>query len=118
MNETELILQGFSIELSKMTIAINEMKSAVYTKSKYDELPEWVNIDLAAKLKGGCSPDTMKNKLFLQPCCGTNYKTIGGRKCWRKDDVIAWVEIDDSGLKNYAEKYGVSIPENYERRSA
>jgi hypothetical protein len=118
MNETELILQGFSIELSKITIAINEMKSAVFTKYKYDELPEWINIDLASKLKGGCSPDTIKNKLFLQPCCGTNYKTIGGRKCWRKDDVIVWVGIDDSGLKTYAEKYGVSIPENYERRSA
>jgi hypothetical protein len=118
MNETELILQGFSIELSKITIAINEMKAEVHTKSKYDELPEWININLAAKLKGGCSPDTIKNKLFLQPCCGTNYKTIGGRKCWRKDDVITWVEIDDSGLKIYAEKYGVSIPENYERRSA
>jgi hypothetical protein len=81
-------------------------------------LPEWINIDLAAKLKGGCSLDTIKNRLFLQPCCGTNYKSIGGRKCWKKDDVIAWIEIDDSGLKTYAEKYGVSIPENYERRSA
>jgi hypothetical protein len=118
MTETELILQGFSIELSKITIAVNEMKAAVHAKSQYDELPEWINIDLAAKLKGGCSPDTVKNKLFLQPCCGTNYKTIGGRKCWKKDDVITWVEIDDSGLKAYAEKYGVSIPENYERRSA
>jgi hypothetical protein len=118
MNTTELILQGFSVELSKITIALNEMKEAVSTKSKYDELPEWINIDLAAKLKGGCSLDTLKNRLFLQPCCGTNYKTIGGRKCWRKDDVIFWIGIDDSGLKTYAEKYGVSIPENYERRSA
>jgi Trm5-related predicted tRNA methylase len=118
MTETELILQGFSIELSKITIAINEMKTAVYTKSKYDDLPEWVNIDLAAKLKGGCSPDTIKNKLFLQPCCGTNYKTIGGRKTWRKDDVIAWLDITDSDLKKYADRWGVSIPENYQRRGA
>jgi hypothetical protein len=118
MNITELILQGFSLELSKITIAINEMKEAVQTKSKYDGLPEWINIDLAAKLKGGCSLDTIKNRLFLQPCCGTNYKSIGGRKCWRKDDVISWINIDDSGLKAYAEKYGVSIPGIYEKRSA
>jgi hypothetical protein len=118
MNTMELILQGFTIELSKITIAINEMKEAVQTKSKYDELPEWITIDMAAKLKGGCSLDTVKNRLFLQPCCGTNYKSIGGRKCWKKDDVIQWIDIDDSGLKIYAEKYGVSIPENYERRSA
>jgi hypothetical protein len=118
MNVTELILQGFTIELSKITIALNEMKEEIHTKSKYDELPEWINIDLAARLKGGCSLDTIKNRLFLQPCCGTNYKSIGGRKCWRKDDVVQWIDIDDSGLKTYAEKYGVSIPENYERRSA
>jgi hypothetical protein len=118
MTQTELILQGFSIELSKITLAINEMKTAVYQKTKYDELPEWINVDLATKLKGGCSPEWIKNKLFLQPCCGTNYKTIGGRKCWRKDDVIAWLEITDSELKNYSEKWKVSIPENYEKRSA
>jgi hypothetical protein len=118
MTETELILQGFTIELSKITIAINEMKSAIYRKSKYDDLPEWVTIDLAAQIKGGCSPDTVKNRLFLQPCCGTNYKTIGGRKCWRKDDVIKWVEIDDSGLTAYAKQFNVSIPENYRKRSA
>jgi hypothetical protein len=118
MNTTELVLQGFSIELSKITIALNEIKEAVQTKSKYDELPEWINIDLAVKLKGGCALETIKTKLFLQPCCGTNYKTIEGRKCWRKNDVIVWIDIDDSGLKSYAEKYGVSIPENYEKRSA
>jgi hypothetical protein len=118
MNQTELILQGFSVELSKITLAINEMKTAICLKSKYDELPEWINLDLATKLKGGCSPEWIKNKLFLQPCCGTNYKMVGGRKCWRKDDVIAWLDITDSNLKTYAEKWKVSIPENYERRSA
>jgi hypothetical protein len=94
------------------------MKASAERKSIYDNLPAWINIDLATKLKGGCSPDWVKNKLFLQPCCGTNYKMIGGRKCWKKDDVIAWLEITDSDLKAYAEKWKVSIPANYERRSA
>ena len=116
--ETELILQGFSIELSKITLALNELKAETIKKSKYDELPQWINIDLATKLKGGCSPDWIKNKQFLQPCCGTNFKKIGGRKSWRKDDVIIWLDIADNDLKTYAEKWKVTIPLNYKKRSA
>ncbi|GHU66581.1 hypothetical protein FACS189447_07750 [Spirochaetia bacterium] len=118
MKELELLLQGFSIELSKITLAINEMKAATEKKSIYDDIPAWVTIDLAAKLKGGFSLSAIKNRLFLQPCCGTNYKFIGGRKCWRREDVLTWLEITDSDLKAYAEKWKVSIPLNYERRSA
>jgi len=118
MNQLELVLQGFSLELSKITLAINELKTETINKSKYDELPEWINLDLAIELKGGCSPQWIKNKLFLQPCCGLNYQFIGGRKCWKKDDVIFWLGVTDSGLKGYAEKWKVSIPANYEKRSA
>jgi hypothetical protein len=118
MNNLELILQGFTLELSKITLALNELKAETIRKSKYDNLPEWVNVDLATKLKGGCSPDWIKNTLCLQPCCGTNYKLIGGRKCWRLSDVLDWLEISDSDLKRYAEKWKVSLPLKYERRSA
>jgi len=118
MKEMELLLQGHQIELSKLTLAFNELKNTIGKKTKYDNLPEWVNIDLAAQLKGGCSPVHLKNTLCLQPCCGTNYKSIGGRKCWRLIDVIEWLEIADSDLKKYAKKYGVKLPEKYEKRSA
>jgi len=118
MKEIELILQGHQIELSKLTLAFNELKNTIGNKTKYDNLPEWVTIDLAVQLKGGCSLIHVKNMLFLQPCCGTNSKSIGGRKCWRLKDVIDWLEITDNDLKNYAEKWGVTLPKNYERRSA
>ena len=116
--DVELYLQGYQLELTKMTIALNDLKESIGKKSKYDDLPAWINLDLAAQLKGGCSPDWMKNTLCLQPCCGTNYKLIGGRKCWRKDDIVEWLEISDGDLKNYGEKWKVSIPEKYLRRSA
>lgn len=118
MNVLELTLQGHQLELSKITIALNELKDTIGKKSKYDSLPSWVNIDLATQLKGGCSPAWVKNTLCLQPCCGTNYKLIGGRKCWKLDDVIEWLGIADSDLKQYAEKWKVSLPEKYKRRSA
>ena len=114
----ELILQSFTIELTKISYALEELKDEMRKKSKHDDLPEWINIDQAIKLKGGCSPDWIKNKLFLQPCCGTNYKQIGGRKCWKKDDVIFWLAITDSDLKDYANFWKVQLPETYEKRSA
>jgi len=116
--ETELFLQGHQIELSKLTIAFYQLSETVKSKSKYDSLPSWINVDLAAQLKGGCSPLTLKNDLYLQPCCGTNYKLIGGRKCWKVNDVIEWLEISDSDLKQYSEKWKVKLPEKYLRRSA
>ena len=41
---------------------------------------------------------------------------VGGRRCWKKDDVIAWLSITDEELKNYAEKYRVILPDVYQRR--
>ncbi len=116
--ETELIFQGFQIELSKITLAITELKNTTLQQSKYEKIPAWVNLDMAAELKGGCCPQWMKNTLCLQPCCGTNYKLIGGRKCWSAENIIEWLEISDSDLKAYAAKWGVSLPEKYKRRGA
>ena len=116
--EMELFLQGHQVELSKLTLAFGQLTEAVVNKSKYADLPAWVNLDLAIKLKGGCAPITLKNDLLLQPCCGTNYKLIGGRKCWRVEDVIEWLEISDSDLKQYSEKWKVKLSEKYLRRSA
>jgi len=54
--DIELLLQGHQIELSKLTLAFNELKEGIYKKSSYDNLPAWINLDLATQLKGGCSP--------------------------------------------------------------
>jgi hypothetical protein len=116
--EAELLLQGHQIELSKITLAIAELKEAIKSKSKYEDLPAWINIDLAVQLKGGCSLGQIKNVFCLQPCCGTNSKLIGGRKCWKTDDVIEWLGIADSDLKRYGEKWKIKIPEKFLERSA
>lgn len=117
MNTLELTLKGVDLQLTQICHSILELKLEVAKKSKYDDLPEWLNIEMAAKLKGGFCIETMKNKPFLQPCCGANSRTIGGRKCWKKDDVVFWIGITDADLKSYAEKWGVKIPAIYEKRS-
>jgi hypothetical protein len=120
MNTTELemILQGYSIAISTLTQEIQALRIDIQKQKRIDNLPDWINLETAVSLKGGPAYQTYRTKLFLQPCCGRNYQYVGGRKCWRREDVLDWLAITDSSLKAYAEKWKVSIPENYERRSA
>ena len=117
-DNTELFLQGHQIELSKLTLAFKQLAETVTTKSKYADVPAWVTLEAAVKLKGGGALSCYKNDLILQPCCGTNSKLVGGRKCWMYKDVIEWLQITDGDLKTYAEKWKVKLPEKYLRRSA
>lgn len=68
-------------------------------------IPEFVTLDEAARLKGGCSLNTYRTRRVLQPCAGTNSVKIGGRKCWRKEDVVEWLKVDDDGLNDYTQKF-------------
>lgn len=72
-------------------------------------LPENITLELAAELKGGCSFNTYKSRYHLQPCGGTNSIRVGGRKCWRKQDVLDWLSVDDSKLDEYLKRFGVTV---------
>jgi hypothetical protein len=116
--EENLILQGLKIEMAALTQEIQKLRIDTEAPPLYEGVPQWITLEAAAKLKGGAALATYQTKLFLQPCCGLNYKLIGGRKCWRREEVIRWVSITDADLKKYAVEWQVRIPENYERRSA
>jgi len=119
MNENEnLILQGLKIELASMSAEIQKLSAKVSAPVASAEVPEWVNIETAVALKGGAALSTYKTRLFLQPCCGLNYKSIAGRKCWRRDEVMRWLLITDADLKKYADEWGVKIPAIYKKRGA
>jgi len=119
MNEKEnLILQGIKIEMATITSEIQKLSTKVCSPAASAEVPEWVNLETAVALKGGAKLSTYKTRLFLQPCCGLNYRLIGGRKCWRRDDVMRWVNITDADLKKYAAEWKVKIPAVYTQRSA
>jgi hypothetical protein len=115
--EENLILQGLKIEIASLAKTVQELAINTEAKPRYETAPEWITLEAAAALKGGAALATYQSKLFLQPCCGLNYRLIGGRKCWRREDVIQWIGITDADLKNYAAEWKVKIPNNYERRS-
>jgi hypothetical protein len=137
--EETLILEGIQIGLDRLALEITKQRREIESKSRYAELPEWIDMEQAVSLKrgicaekkrgretpargvdagvsGGASIGTYRTSAFLQPCCGMNYRLVGGRKCWRKEDVIEWLFITDEELSRYAEKRGVELPKVYRRR--
>ncbi len=122
--EENLILQGMKLEIGQLSqILLDQIKNnqSLLQRNGNDDfqgLSEWVTLDKAAALKGGSSFETYKTRWWLQPCCGLKSKRVGGRKCWHRDDVIEWLSISDDMLWEYANKYGINIPEKYKKLSA
>jgi hypothetical protein len=116
--QEDLILQGLKIEIAALTQEVQGLRINTEARTRYETAPEWITLEAAAAMKGGAALATYKSKLFLQPCCGLNYRLIGGRKCWRREEVIRWIGVTDADLKKYAAEWKVKIPGNYERRSA
>jgi len=115
-SEEAMIIQGVKLEIATLTAEIQKL-SARTSAPAAENIPEWVNLETAVKLKGGGALSTYQTRIFLQPCCGLNYKLIAGRKCWRRGDVIRWLGITDGDLKAYGDEWKVEIPANYKQRS-
>jgi hypothetical protein len=142
MNETEnLLLQGLQLSIDRVALDIAKLRQEAQSRARFADLPEWIDLEQAVNLKrgvcadkkraengksrndgapvtGGASLTTYRQRPFLQPCCGMGYKMVGGRRCWKKDDVIAWLSITDEDLKTYAEKHRVDLPQIYINRAA
>jgi hypothetical protein len=106
MNESEsLVLQGLKIAVDTLAVEIAKQRLEAAERGRNDGLPEWLDLKQAVALKrgAGASMNTYKQRPRLQPRCGLHYKMIGGRRCWKKEDVIAWLEITDERLDGYAQ---------------
>lgn len=115
--ELDLILNGYRLEFAAITQELKGLRAELTKKTLTDNLPEWINLERAAELKGGPALSTYQTRLFLQPCCGRNARLVGGRKVWRKEDVIRWLDVDDAALVDYAREYHATIPDTYVRRA-
>jgi hypothetical protein len=121
--EENLQLHSISLQLDRYALLLQELNLAV-SKRQIDEerqkalrdVPEWVNLDEAHKLKGGGALNTIKTRYYYQPCCGLNYKYIDGRKCWSRDVILEWLTVTDDQLLEYAQKYKASIPDDVKTR--
>ena len=114
--EENLILQGLKIEIAAIAQTVQKLVINSEARTKYETAPEWITLEAAVSMKGGAALATYQTKLFLQPCCGLNYRLIGGRKCWKKENVISWLSISDENFLEYSKQWKVNIPDNYKRR--
>ncbi|MDR2245332.1 MAG: hypothetical protein LBE17_01455 [Treponema sp.] len=118
MNNAEnVFLQSLDMKVSQLIFEIRDTQKKEEKKNIYESIPEWVTLQQAAKYKGGAAFDTFKTQYWLQPCCGLNSRKIGGRKVWKREDVIEWLSVTDDQLWEYAARKGASIPAKYEKIS-
>jgi hypothetical protein len=115
--EENLTLMGLKLSVDNLALEIARQRHEAELKSRYEKLPEWITLEQAVELKGGGSLNTYRQKQFLQPCCGLNYRLVSGRHCWRRDDVVEWIGISDDALKTYALRFAVQLPKLYQKRS-
>jgi hypothetical protein len=108
-----LFLQALDLKITQLIIDINKRFEDEERSKMIMALPEWISLQVAAQVKGGAALDTYKTQYWLQPCCGLKAKRVGGRKVWRRDNVIEWLSVSDDKLWEYAEKHGAKIPDKY-----
>jgi hypothetical protein len=119
MTETEnLKLLGLKMAIDNLALEIAKQRQDAEIKDRHEKLPEWITLEQAVALKGGGALNTYRQLTFLQPCCGTKYRLVSGRRCWRRKDIIEWLNVCDETLKTYADLFSVSIPKTYLKRSA
>jgi hypothetical protein len=116
MNGSEnVFLQSLDMKVSQLLLEIKDSQKKEDTRAVYESLPEWVTLQQAAKYKGGAVFDTYKTQYWLQPCCGLNSRKVGGRKTWRREDVVEWLSVTDDQLWDYAARMKASIPVKYKK---
>ncbi|MDY3754614.1 MAG: hypothetical protein SOZ84_01205 [Treponema sp.] len=112
MERNRFLMESLVLSTNRLITLLEQQKTDQKNIqiSTSETLPEWVTLELAVEKKGGGSLSTYKTRLYLQPCCGRNSKRIAGRKCWKREDVLTWIEITDELLPEYAQKWGVTLP--------
>jgi len=59
---------------------------------------EWYTLKEACELKG-LNMKTAYNKRYLMPNKGIYEGEIGGRKCFKRETVLAWLMLTDSDIR-------------------
>ncbi|MDR2734283.1 MAG: hypothetical protein LBC99_06500 [Spirochaetota bacterium] len=127
-------IEGLKIFIERLSLEIAKLRLEVHENKRHENLPEWVDLKQAVALKRGLlsamsglnndksahlngAYSTCHARAFLQPCCGRNSKLVGGVKCWKRENVIKWLNVTDSELAEYAKEFYVKIPLMYMQRS-
>jgi len=110
MNECErLELESIGLQLKKISLQIEQQNTAVSNIALFQQIPAFCTLEQACKFKGGSDVESIRRKIWQQPCCGTRAKRCNGRKVWPREEIIKWLAVTDDTLEAYAESLGVNI---------
>ena len=114
LNEIEkLNFQSLIIELQKQQLQLQQLQTFILQQGFQRQIPEYVSLKEAAKLKGVTSYENLQKKPWHQPCCGTKVVKLNGHRCWKRQDIIDWLSVDDSNLEEYARRMNVDISHHF-----
>ena len=109
----KLNLQSLILELQKQQFQMQQLQAFILQQDFQKQIPEYVSLKEAAKLKGVTSYENLQKKPWHQPCCGTRIVRLNGHRCWKRQDVIEWLAVDDSTLEEYARRMKVDISRHF-----
>lgn len=112
----EFIIVNSKIDKLMHMTENNAPKKIENAEININELPAFISLKEAVKLKGGSdSLATWRTNYALQPAMGTNSVRVAGVRTWAKSIVLEWLTITDEMLPAYAAKWGVPLPEKYKK---
>ena len=109
----KLNLQSLILELQKQQLQMQQLQAFILQQDFQKQIPEYVSLKEAAKLKGVTSYENLQKKPWHQPCCGTRIVRLNGHRCWKRQDIIEWLAVDDSTLEEYARRMNVDISRHF-----
>lgn len=109
--QEELILRGLEIKIDRLLDYLSILKKNSKNEEKINQmqLGEWVTLTQAWELQGRIfSLSTLRTRADLQPCMGMGVM-IGRNKCFKKTDVMEWLNaVTPEDKAAYRKKYGGS----------
>ena len=109
----KLNLQSLILELQKQQLQMQQLQAFILQQDFQKQIPEYVSLKEAAKLKGVTSYENLQKKPWHQPCCGTRIVRLNGHRCWKRQDVSEWLAVEDSTLEEYARRMKVDISRHF-----
>lgn len=110
--EFELLLK----EIRSLKKSFKDFSIGSLQEDKKQKLPEYLTLKEAAELKGITTYENLQKRPWQQPNCGKDYVRVNGHRCFRKKDVLEWLEVTDETLEQYAFLHKADISNHFKNK--
>jgi len=87
-------------EIADLTATISQLDERIAEmENKINPKQEWFTLKEACAIKG-LNPHTVSSRRQLQPNRGKEDAMIAGRKRWRRETILSWLDVTDSDFKD------------------